>query len=143
MPALGAVLNPEEDPQFLGFLRGAGIDEANLRAEVARRVGALQREAQNALPDYANQQRDAMENISGDALSRGVFRGGRRLVLQQRATDDIARRRGTMLADNAAQQGDLQSSLAEQVANIRRQTAEQAVNSRQGLALDAAKLGLR
>lgn len=149
MPVLGdfasplAPRSPQEDPAFLAFLRAQGYGEAEARAEVERRVGALRRQIANQLPEFADQRHTALTGVANDYESRGVLRSSQRLLDQSQAAARVDRSRNQFLSGAQDQETAAYGDLASTVAKLRRDTAEEGLNARGRLAIDAANGGLR
>lgn len=135
-------INPYEDPAFGAYMRGAGVNEANLRAEVALRQNRLGQQLQSQQPVFAEQLSNGMRSIGDSAEGNGTFNGGRRIADQTQFSGDVARGRLGFQNDISNQQDDLGRQLATQVAALHQGAAEQALNARQNLALVNAQAGL-
>lgn len=142
-PATQAVtpLNPENDPQYLAFLRAQGYSEADLRAQVALQKSTIQRNLANELPVIQENQRQAVEAIGKDYLGRGFWGGGE----QQRDTaytnanfgQQILAKRGTA----ADQTAGLDTELARKLAQGQQSLAEEQLAARKRIALNTTAAG--
>lgn len=137
-PALQVDPVAAQDPDYLAFMRGAGYDETEILAELARKKGALGRQIDRAAPRFADQGRQALTNVQNDFTNRGLFRSGARMVNQVDATNEVRRNQIDFNAGVYEQAGDLQAQAQRDIAERRRQAADQALQGRTNAALAAA-----
>lgn len=121
---------PSEDPAYLAFMRAQGYNEAQAKADVARRTGALDRELANQLPQFDDQERLGIKNVQGSAEANGVLNSGKTLVDAQQVSTDIGRQRNAFEAGISNQKDDMIAQLIRQIAAGRQAGAEQSLASR-------------
>jgi len=130
------------DPAYLAYLRGIGVEEAELQNVLGTRVGALVRGLGRKLPYYADQRERAIEGAGQAAESRGLYRSGARMKAQTRAGIDVDRDRMDFESDTRDRIAELYSNNALDVARKRRELAEQGINSAQTVQINNAQAGL-
>ena len=140
--AAGNPLAPEADPQFLAFQRALGVSEDELRGTVALARGRTQRDLALRLPQLAETQRAASQNIADSYEARGIGGAGNQKLDLLRSDTGFSQQRGQMELNAADTVADLDRDLAMKLAQGRRDTAEQSMATSQRRALDRAKLGL-
>lgn len=140
--AAGNALAPEGDPQFLAFQRALGVSEDELRATVALARGRTQRDLALRLPQLAENQRAASQNIADSYEARGIGGAGHQKLDILRSDTGFSQQRGQMELNAADSIADLERDLALKIAQGRRETAEQATAASQRRALGRASLGL-
>lgn len=133
-PEATALINPEEDPQFLAFQRAMGYNENDLRAQVAMKRSRAAEDFANQLPILAEENRSAVQGINGDYESRGIGGGGQNKLDLLRQRTDYSRQQGLLRQGLNRTVGDLGSDLSRQVAQNRIQTSEEELNARKRLA---------
>lgn len=124
-----ALPSPSNDPTFLAYMRGQGIDESDARGATAQRISALQRALNLRLAGYGPEEQQGLQKVSGDYEDRGLFRSGQRLVDQQNVANDIEGRKLGDIASTNDQIAQSQQDLASQIARMRRGTADAALES--------------
>lgn len=131
-----------QDPAYLSFMRGAGYDEAEVLANLARQQGQLDRQLQRSAPRFKDQLRQASDAVQTDYTNRGFYRSGARMVGQVDAENDVRRQEGEYRAGITDQQSDLTANAMQAIAAGRRGAADQALAGRQAAALAAANAGV-
>lgn len=136
----GLVVDPgaAQDPSYLAFMRGAGYNEAEIMAELARKQGSLTRQVERAKPRFADETRQAEAGVQSDFATRGLYRSGARMVHQVDAGNVVRRNEQEFLSGVGDQRGDLIADSMKQIAEGRRQAADMALTSRQTAAINAA-----
>lgn len=130
------------DPAYLAYLRGAGVEEAELNNVLGTRVGALTRSIGRALPAYADKRAEAIEGAGNAAESRGFFRSGQRMTNQFRAGRDVDRERMNFEAETRDKMADLYGTNALDIARIRREMIERGITGAQDVAITNAEAGI-
>ena len=130
------------DPAYLAYLRGAGVEEAELQNVLGTRVGALTRQLGRELPAYADKRERAVEGAGNAAESRGFFRSGARMQDQARAGIDVDRERMNFEASIRDEIADLYGTGALDIARLRRDLAEQGITGAQNVTLANAAAGI-
>lgn len=133
--------SPSEDPAYLAFLRQQGYSEAQAKADAARRMGILDRQLAEQLPNYADQERLGIQQVQGSAEANGVLKSGKTLVDAQQVSTDVGRARNAYESNVSDQRDQIISDLTRQIADYRRQQAENALNARGNILKDAASAG--
>lgn len=140
--ALGAALNPEEDPQYLAFQRALGVDENTARQQAALQRSQLQRAYLAQLPQIQDSLTQANEGVDSSFLARGIFGAGEQAVQKTRNITSAERATQDAGVTNYEGQASLESALARQIAQGRRQQAELGLTTRSQLAIDSANAGV-
>lgn len=140
--ALGAALNPEEDPQYLAFQRALGIDEATARAQAQLQRSQLQRAYLAQLPNIQDNLQQANQGVDNAFLSRGIYGAGEQAVQKTRNINLAQQQQNDAAAKSYEGQANLESQLAQQIAQGRRQQAELGLTTRSQLAIDSANAGV-
>lgn len=130
-----------QDPAYLAFMRGAGYDESEILANLARRQSQLNAQYTRAQPGYQDQMRQAVAGVQDDFTGRGLGRSGASAVHTIDAANVVRRQQADFNAGIADQRSDLQADSMTQIASLRRQAQEQAITARQGLATGNAQYG--
>lgn len=135
--------SPYQDPAFLAYLRGAGVDESDVLGEAMWRVGAIQRARGRKLPRYDDELERGQERIGHEFEDRGFLQSGARVVAQQRQANDVARDRADFIAEGDEQIADAYRRGAMGVAGIRRKTMEEELTARHNVGLAGAEARIR
>ena len=135
-------INPYQDPAFAAYMRGQGISEANLQAEIALKQNQLNQTLQQGQPGYEEQRQNATKNIAGSSAARGIFNSGERIQNQTQAVGDINRNQQQWEQGIQNQQQSLQQQLTASLAQQQANAAEQTVNAQKGIALQNAGVGI-
>lgn len=130
------------DPAYLAYLRGAGVEEAEIQNVLGTRVGALVRQLGRELPAYADKRERAIEGAGIAAEGRGFFRSGARMTQQNRAGMDVDRERMNFEASIRDQIAELYGTSALDIARLRRDLAEQGITGAQNVTLANAEAGI-
>lgn len=133
---------PEEDPTFNAYMRGIGVNESNLSAEIALRNNRLTQQSQQQAPVFAEQLENGTRQIGGNFEDRGSFNSGRRMYDQTQFGADVARNKNMFDTGIQSQRDDLQMQLASQIASNRQGQAEQSINAQRNVALSKASAGM-
>ncbi len=129
---------PEMDPAFLAFQRALGIQESDLRASIAQRTAAVQRDVAMKLPMIQQQTEQNVRQAGGNFEARGVFGSGRRAEAQSQQALAGGLQQQQIVGQGADQIAGLDSELARQISDNRRRTAEAELEARQRLAIGGA-----
>lgn len=127
-----------QDPEYLAFMRGAGYDETEVMAELARKQAGLGRQIDRARPRFADNLRQAQTGVQQDFTNRGLFRSGARMVGEVDQMNDVRRQQLEFESGIRDQQGDLVADSMKQIASGRREAADRALAGRTNAALNAA-----
>lgn len=88
-----AVYSPLNDPAYQAYRAESEYLKQDRHHRMWESIGSLQRRWQSAQPGYADQTRNAQENVANDFESRGFYSGGERVRQQVLAASDIENRR--------------------------------------------------
>lgn len=134
-----AFVSPEMDPAFLAFQRALGIQESDLRASIAQRTAAVQRDVSLKLPMIQQQTQENVRQAGGNYEARGLFGSGRRAEAQSQQALAGGLQEQQVIGQGADQIAGLDSELARQISDNRRRMAEAEIEARQRLALGGAQ----
>lgn len=143
MTAIIAGRTPAEDPAFLAYLRGVGVDEGELGAEVNYRTAQLQGRLRRRLPAYRDEAKEGAEAIGNEYEDRGFLGSGARLVAQARKRRDVSRDALEYEAGVREQMSDLQFNAAKSIAQGRRGLADEEYEARARMAEADAYAGMK
>lgn len=143
MAAIVAGRSPAEDPAFLAFMRGVGVDEGELGSEVNYRTAQLQGRLRRRLPAFQDAANEGAEKTGLEYEDRGFLNSGARLVAQARGRRDVARDALEYEAGIREQMSDLQFDAARSIAKGRRGLAEEGYAARGRMAESDAYAGMR
>lgn len=132
--ALDAPAGPEEDPQYLAFMRALGMEEDNLRSDVSRQKEQARQRLMDALPGFETSRSRGMEDIDYGHAGRGTWSSSARLQDENRWNSEIDTRKTTLQNDTTRQEGDLEAMLTRTLAQNQANTAEEAM-----MAIDRVK----
>lgn len=135
MAAIIAGRSPAEDPTFLAYMRGLGVEEGEAGAELNYRLGQLQGRLRRRLPAYQDEANEGAEKIGLEYEDRGFGMSGARLVSQARHRRDVSRDALEYEAGIREQMSDLSWDAARSVAKGRRGLAEEELEARQRMAV--------
>lgn len=133
------MISPAQDPQFLAFMRAAGMEEAQLATMAERQKSQLDTDQALRMPEYDQQLRDGQRGIGDDFAARGVYSSGVRAERQNEQAGDV---QGRVQKDRIQTQGDkdtIDLGLAQQIAALRRKQAEETLTSTQRVTLGNAQ----
>lgn len=139
-PANGG--NAMADPAYQAYLRGMGVEEAEITNILNTRVGALTRQLGRKLPAYAEAKAQAIKGTGQEYEGRGFFRSGNRVQEQARVGRESDRERMDYEADVRDQIAELYGVSAMDIARLRREQAEQAILGAQNTAINNANAGI-
>lgn len=121
------------DPAYAAYLRGMQFSESQIQSSLQAAQEAAQRRITQQAGTFDTQRRDSERSVDQSFESRGMFRGGGRLL------ESAERRAQIDLSQNQFETGVLESSAqaereaAESIAQLRRDRAEQELAARQRL----------
>ena len=130
------------DPSYLAYMRGMGVEEGNINILAGTRADALQRQLNRGLPAYAEQREQAVEGAGDAAESRGMYRSGRRMTEQARVGRESDRARMDFETGIRDQMTELFLNNAMQIATIRRDFLERGYDYATANAIANAQAGL-
>lgn len=133
-----AAHNPEEDPQFLAFERAQGYSEGELKANIAMKRSRLAEDYQNQMPIMAENNRNAMNNITSRSELNGTGNSGGTAAARLAQATSYGRDQSTSQLDLNRGNQDLSSDLLRQMAQNRMNTAEEGLAARSRLTSAAA-----
>lgn len=126
--------NPALDPEYDSFLRGMGLNAAQINANKARQTSALDAQLQAQRPQWADTLTQGLKNIAGNAESNGVYGSGKRLDDQNEFQVGQERAQQNYESGVNNQIGDLNANADSQLLGLAQQNAEQQLAARQRLA---------
>lgn len=127
------------DPTLSAFLRAMGVSEQDIYAQTRQQTDMAANAFDRQLPVFAEQARKAVESVSNDAESRGVYRSGATLVNMTRARTDVLAQQEEARQQMLDAQASLRLDAARQVAELRRRAAEEELAARTRQAEGAAR----
>ncbi len=126
------------DSTLSAFLRQMGVGEQAIYAEARQRADQAQRQYARSIPQWQNQEREAVEEVQDNAEARGVYRSGATVRNVALARNEVALRQNEALALSQDAQDAYALDAARRIADLRRQTAEQELAARTNGALRSA-----
>jgi hypothetical protein len=123
--------DPNQNPSYLAFLRSMGMNESQVKAQVARQQGALQAQLEAQRPVWAQTLTQGLEGVMNNAAGRGTVRSSNRLMNQALTTQGVNRQQAAYEGNIANQQQSLSDQLQSTLLNLQRQKAEQAAQAQQ------------
>lgn len=123
-------------------MRAQGWGEAEAQATIRRRVGALDRELAQGMPEFADREKSGLADVAGGAEANGVFRSSKRLIDQQNFANRIGRERNRFQSGIADSKDAALEEFMRQLISMRLQGGEQAVDARQRIVIEGAQGGL-
>jgi hypothetical protein len=121
--------NPNQDPAYLAFLRGAGFNQSQIQAQTAKQKAGLQAQLEAQKPYWAQQIQTGVRNALDNAANRGTTRGSNRIENQNQATTAVNQAQASYETNVANQQAGLDASSATQLAQLQQQQAEQTLQA--------------
>lgn len=129
-PTYGAG-DPNKNPSYLAFLRSMGMNEAQVKAQVARQQGALQSQLEAQRPIWAQTLQQSLRGVLNNAAGRGTVRSSNRLMGQTLVQQGVNRQQAAFEGDIAGKQQGLSDQLQSTLLGLQRQKAEQAAAAQQ------------
>lgn len=133
-PSLSDVNPGKDDLGYRSFLRGMGMSQSQINANVARQNAGLEAQLMAQRPAWQDALTRGVHNIGGNAESNGVYNSGQRLTQQNEFQTDQARAQANFEGGIRGQQADLRVTADSQLLDLARQNAEQELIARQRLA---------
>lgn len=132
-PDLNSV-NPNTDLSYNSFLRGMGLNQAQIGAQKTRQNAYLDQQLNDQRPLWADQLRNGLRNISDNAESRGMFASGQRLQDQNQYQANQNQQQLAYENGIHRQQGENDATAQGQLLDLARQRADQELAARQRVA---------
>lgn len=128
-------VNPNLDMSFGSFLRGAGLQQAQIGAQTQRHNAYLDQQLADQRPLWADQLRTGLRGISDNAEGRGMFRSGQRLRDQNEFQSNQNQQQLSYENSVRRQQNENSASAQSQLLDLARQRAEAELAARQRVAM--------
>lgn len=131
------------DSTLAAFLRQMGTQEQTIYAENRLRADQSQRQYARSVPTFQEQERQAVEQVQGDAEARGVYRSGATVRNTGLARYGVALRQNEALAGAQDAQDAYALEAARQIGALRQSAAQQELDARtrQTIAASQATFG--
>lgn len=127
------------DSTLAAFLRQMGTQEQTIYAENRQRADQSQRQYARSVPAFQEQERQAVEQVQGDAEARGVYRSGATVRNTGLARYGVALRQNEALASSQDAQDAYALEAARQIAALRHSAAQQELDARTRQAIAASQ----
>lgn len=125
--------DPNQDPSYLAFLRGAGFSQSQIQAQTAQQNAGLQAQINAQKPYWAQQIQTGVRSALDNAAGRGVAEGSNRIQDQNSATSAVNKAQADYETGIANQIAGNNTSEAGQLAQLQQQQADQALTAQQNV----------
>lgn len=113
---VAAPVQPAQDPTIAAYLRALGFDDANAQAQANKQISDVNAQTMFQQPEIDYQGDLARQQVDQDALGRGVYSSGERLMGEARAAHAQQFATGRLQLNATQSIGDAQLALARALA---------------------------
>lgn len=126
------------DPAYQAFMRNLGLEQTTLKTNTQAETEAIDRQLALRRAQLGEANTQALGGINNTMESRGIFRSGENISIQDRQRAQYGAADAAAIADAADRKAALQQTLAARLADLQRQAADHALTAGQALALQDA-----